>query len=333
MRAIIWTEYGPPEVLQLMEVEKPVPEDDEVLIRIRAATVTAGDCEQRGLKLQIWYRLIMRLYVGLRKPERIVILGTELAGEIESIGKDVKRFKVGDQVFAATGFTRTGAYAEYLCLPEEPEEGALALKPANITFEEAAPVPVGGLEALYLIRKGNIQDGQKVLINGAAGTIGTFAVQLAGYYGAEVTGVDSARKLEMMRSIGADHVIDYQQEDFAKSGQSYDVIVDTVARRSLSEYKRILNPGGLFVMVGGSRSAIFQAAFLGPLYSRDGEKHLGLNMWGKPYNKEDMDFLEDLFEAGKVVPVIDRRYPLSEVPEALQYLEEGQVLGKVVITM
>ena len=327
MRAIIWTEYGPPEVLQLMEVEKPVPEDDEVLIRIRAATVTAGDCEQRGLKLQIWYRLIMRLYVGLSKPARNVIMGTELAGEIESIGKDVKRFKVGDRVFAATGFAGAGAYAEYICLPEELEEGALVLKPANITFKEAAPVPVGGLEALYLIRKGNIQDGQKVLINGAAGTIGTFAVQLAGYYGAEVTAVDSTDKLDMLRSIGAEHVIDYTKEDFTDNGQTYDVIIDVAGKGAFSRCLRSLTGNGKYLVVNPRLSQMVR----GLLTSMISRKKV---MFGTGSPKtEDLLFLKGLIEAEKMKSIIDRCYPLEQAAEAHWYVETGQKTGNVILTI
>ena len=240
MKAIVWTEYGPPDVLQVKDVEKPTPNDHEVLIRIYATTVTTGDCEQRSLKLPIWHRLPMRAYAGLRRPQRITVLGMELAGQIESVGKDVRLFREGDQVFAATGFAGMGAYAEYLCLPEEPDEGALAPKPANMTYEEAAPAPVGGLEALCFLRQGNVQSGQKVLINGAGGTIGTFAVQLAKYFGAEVTGVDSTGKLDMLRSIGADRVIDYTQEDFTKRGETYDFILDVVSKSSFSGSVRSL---------------------------------------------------------------------------------------------
>ncbi|MCK5265815.1 MAG: NAD(P)-dependent alcohol dehydrogenase, partial [Candidatus Thorarchaeota archaeon] len=214
MKAIVWTKYGSPDGLQLREVEKPQPKDNEVLIKIHATTVTVGDCEMRRLQYPMFMGLLVRMYVGFSKPKRITILGMELAGEVEEVGKDVTKFKSGDQVFAATGFIATGTCAEYICLPEKPEAGAMALKPANMSFDEAAAVPVGGMEALSLLRKGNIQPGQKVLINGAGGTIGPFAVQLAKFFGAEVTAVDSTKKLEVLRSIGADHVIDYTQEDF-----------------------------------------------------------------------------------------------------------------------
>ena len=329
MKAIVCTKYGRPEVLQLQEVEKPSPKNNELLIRIYATTVTTGDCEiRRGetpITILLW--LPMRIAFGFRGPRK-KILGQELAGEIEAIGKDIKLYRKGDQVFAATGFG-FGAYAEYICLPEE---GCLAKKPANMTYEEAAAVPVGGLEALHFLRKVNIQSGQKVLINGASGTIGSFAVQLAKYFGAEVTGVCSTKNLDMVRSIGADQVIDYTQEDFTKSGQRYDLILDVVAYRSIFDYKRALSPKGIYVFVGGSTAAIFQALFLGPLISMTGSKKMGIVMW-KPNKKEDLVFLKELFEAGKVVPVIDRRYPLSEVAEAFRYLEEGHHQGKIVITM
>ena len=327
MKAIVWTAYGPPDVLQLREVEKPTPKDNEVLIRIYATTVTAGDCEQRSLKLPIWHALPMRAYVGLKRPKRITILGMELTGEIESVGRDVRLFKEGDQVFAATGFVGMGAYAEYICLPEEPEEGALAIKPDNMPYEEAAAVPVGGLEALHFLRQGNIQSGQKVLINGAGGTIGTFAVQLAKYFGAEVTGVDSTGKLDMLRSIGADQVIDYTQEDFTKSGETYDFILDVVGKgsfsgsiRSLRQNGRYLiaDPGlsqrvrGLWTSMRSTKKVIFGAA--SPM-------------------TEDLVFLKELIEAGKMKAVIDRRYPLEQIPEAHRYVETGHKQGHVVITV
>src|SRR5881398_1658093 len=327
MKAIVCTKYGPPDVLQLKEIEKPSPKDNEVLIRVHAATVTKGDCELRSLKLPLLWKLFVRIGFGFRRPRK-KILGQELAGEIESVGKDVRLFEKGDQVFANTGL-RLGAWAECSCLPQT---GLIATKPANMTYEEAAAVPVGGLHAWHLLRKANLQSGQKVLINGAGGTVGTCAVQLAKSFGAEVTGVDSVGKLDMLRSIGADHVIDYTQEDFTKSGQRYDLILDVVASQSIFDYKRALSPKGIYVMVGGSLAAILQGFLLGPLISRTGSKKMGSVMW-KPNNQEDLAILEELFAAGKVAPVIDRRYPLSEVPEALRYLEEGHAKGKVVITV
>jgi len=269
----------------------------------------------------------MRAYVGLKRPKRITILGMELAGEIESIGKDVKRFRKGDQVFAATGFVGMGTCAEYICLPEEPEEGALALKPVNMTYEQAAPVPVGGLEALNFLRQGNIQSGQKVLINGAGGTIGTFAVQLAKYFETEVTGVDSTMKLDMLLSIGADHIIDYTQENFTKSGEIYDFILDVVSKSSFSGsigslkengHYLIANPGllqmvrGRWTSMTSSKKVIFGAA--------------------SP-KTEDLLFLRELIEEGKLKSIIDRHYPLEQTADAHRYVETGQKKGHVVITL
>jgi NADPH:quinone reductase-like Zn-dependent oxidoreductase len=242
----------------------------------------------------------------------------------------VKQFQPGDEIWGDLSFPYGyGTFAEYVCIPEE----ALRLKPASMTFEQAAAVPTAAVVALQNLRcKRLIQPGQKVLINGAGGGVGTFSVQLAKYFGAEVTGVDSARKLYMLRSIGADHVLDYTQEDFTKNEQRYDLILDVVAYRSIFAYRRALSPDGVFVYVGGSTGAIFQALLLGPLISKIGSRKVGIGMW-EPNKKEDLDFLTELLEAGEVVPVIDRRYPLSELPEALRYLEEGHALGKVVITV
>ena len=327
MKAIVWTEYGPPEVLQLKEVETPTPKDNEVLIRLYATTVTAGDCEQRSLKLPILHRLLMRAYVGLKRPKRITILGMDLAGEIEAVGKDVKLLQEGDQVFAATGFVGMGANAEYICLPEEPEKGALALKPANMTYEEAAAVPVGGLEALHFLRQGNIQIGQKVLINGAGGTIGAFAVQLAKYFGAEVTGVDSTSKLDMLRSIGADQVIDYTQEDFTKSGKIYDVILDVVGKSSYSGSIRSLKQNGRYLIANPGPSQMIRGRWTSMTNSKK-------VIFGAASPKtENLIFLKELIEAGKMRSVIDRRYPLEHIAEAHRYVETGHKKGNVVITV
>jgi len=326
MKAIVWTNYGPPDVLQLQEVEKPKPKDDEILVKIHAATVTAGDCEMRSLKFPIWLSLPIRLYYGLRKPNRINILGQELAGEVEAVGHDVRLFKEGDQVFGGTGFV-LGAHAEYICLPEASEDSVLATKPTNMTFEEAAAVPTGGLEALHFLRLGNIQSGQEILINGAGGSIGTFGVQLGKYYGAEVTAVDSTGKLDMLRSIGADHVIDYTQEDFSKSGKTYDFILDLVGRSSFSGSIRSLKKNGRYLIANPGPSQIIR----GRWNSITGSKKV---IFGAVSPKtEDLIFLRELIEEMKIRTVIDRTYSLERVVEAHRYVETGEKLGNVVITV
>jgi NADPH:quinone reductase-like Zn-dependent oxidoreductase len=326
LKAIVWTKYGSPDVLQLKEVEKPTPNEDEVLIRIYATTVTAGDCEMRSLKLPLFLGFPMRIYNGLRKPKRITILGQELAGEIETAGVNVKQFKEGDQVYAATDFN-LGAYAEYICLPEESEDGVLGLKPANMNYEEAATVPFGGLEALHFLRKGNIQSGEKVLINGAGGSIGTYGVQLAKYYGAEVTGVDNTGKLDMLHSIGADDVVDYTQEDFTKRGETYDVIFDVIGKSPYSRSLRSLNENGRYLLANPRLSYIFR----GPWTSMTSSKKVISGTASR--SPEDLIFLKQLIEEGKIKSVIDRTYPLEQTAEAHRYVETGQKQGNLVITV
>jgi NADPH:quinone reductase-like Zn-dependent oxidoreductase len=322
MKAIVYTKYGPPDVLQLKEVAKPIPKEDEALVRVHAASLNAADLEiLRGE----W----PARFGGPLRPQH-KIPGSDIAGRVEAVGRNVKQFQPGDEVWGDLAYPYGyGTFAEYVCV----SENAFVLKPASMTFEEASTYPQAALIAFQTLRdKGKIQPGQKVLINGAGGGMGTFAIQLAKYYGAEVTGVDSASKLEMLRSIGADHVIDYAQEDYTKSGRRYDLVLDAVAHRSVFDYRRALSPEGKFIIVGGSLATFLQVLSLGALISKMGSKKLGLNAYDAN-NKEDLASLAELFEAGKVVPIIDRRYPLSEVPEALRYLESGHALGKVVITM
>jgi NADPH:quinone reductase-like Zn-dependent oxidoreductase len=326
MKAVITTKYGPPEVLEVREVEKPAPNDNEVLIKIHSTTVTAGDCEMRSLKLPFLYQLVLRMGFGFTKP-RNKIPGTELAGEIEAVGKDVKRFKEGDQVFGAAGMS-FGTNAEYISLPAEPGEmeGGVAIMPANMTYEEAATVPFGGRDSLHFLRLGNIQSGQKVLINGAGGSIGTFAIQLAKLYGAEVTAVDSTPKLDMLRSLGADHVIDYTQEDFTESGQVYDVIFDVIGKVSFSRSKGSIKQNGTYLLANPV-SQMVPALWARMRSSNE------IIMQTASGTIADLIYLRELIEDGKIKTVIDRTYPLEQIVEAHRYVEKGGKLGNVVITV
>ena len=318
MKAILYPKYGSPDVLQFKEVEKPTPKDNEILVKMYAASANPLD----------WHLMraspfLARLGGGLRKPKD-PRLGVDFAGRVEAVGSNVTQFQPGDEVFGAA----TGAFAGYLCVAEN----EVALKPANLSLEEAAAVPVAATTALQGLRD-KVHSGQKVLVNGASGGVGTFAVQIAKSFGAEVTGVCSTRNLDMVRSIGADHVIDYTREDFTRNGQRYDLIYDAVGNRSVTDYKRALNPGGICVVAGFSKlSRLFQHMVLGPLRSKVGSKKVGLMGIAK-INQKDLLYLRELLEAGKVVPVIDRRYSLCEVPEAIRYLEKGHARGKVVITV
>jgi NADPH:quinone reductase-like Zn-dependent oxidoreductase len=321
VKAIIFDHYGPPEDLKLQEIPTPSPQDHEVLLKVRASSVNAAD----------WHLMradpfLVRLVIGWLKP-KIRILGADVAGVVEAVGPGVTRLKVGDEVFGDLSGGAWGAFAEYVCAPE----GALALKPARSTFEEAAAAPLAAVTALQALRKvGKLQPGQKVLINGASGGVGTFAVQIAKALGAEVTAVCSSRNVDLVRSLGATHVINYCKEDFTTQAQRYDLIVAANGYHPLSAYRRVLTPTGRYAMVGGAGKQMAEAIFLGPLLSLGGGRKLG-NVMMKA-NAQDLQFLKELLEAGKVVPVIDRRYTLDQVPEAVRYVEEGHARGKVVIT-
>ncbi len=327
MKAIVYTRYGPPEVLELKKVEKPTPKNNEILIKVYATTVTAGDMLIRSANFGPVFWLPARIMFGLTKPKNTV-LGYNLAGEIEAIGKDVKLFKEGDQVFGTTTGLDFGAYADYVCLPEEWKSGMVAIKPTNMTYEEAASVPVGANTALHFLKKANIQSGQNVLIYVASGSVGTYAVQLAKHYGAEVTGVCSTPNIEMVKSLGAEEVIDYTKEDFTQNGQTYDVIFDTVGKTSFAGCMRSLNPKGAYLL-----GAVFEI-------SKNFQMLWGTMMSSKKVvggiaieSSEDLSFLRELIEAGKLKSVIDKRYPLEHTAEAHSYADKGHKKGNVVITV
>ena len=324
MPAIVRDRYGSPDVLTLEEVAKPSVKEDDVLVRVRAASLNADDLEYLYGKSPF-----TRVAIGLTRP-RIRGLGVDVAGQVEAVGKNVTNFREGDEVFGNMTMYGLGAYAEYVCAPAR----AFALKPSRLTFEEAATVPQSAVLALQGLRgKRQIPPGHSVLINGAGGNVGPFAVQIAKYFGAEVTGVDSTGKLDMVRSVGADHVIDFTREDVIQNGQRYDLVLDVVARRSMWEWRRALKPAGAYVMLGASTRLLLQGTFLGPLISMAGTRKLAVMWWWKPFKQDDVAFLKELIDASRLAPVIDKRYRLSEVPAALRYLEGGQARGKIVITV
>lgn len=323
MKAVIWTKYGPPDVLQLREIPQPTPKENELLIKVRAATAFAGDCELRRLALPLPLRIALRLFVGLTRPKRVTILGQELAGEVEAVGAAVTTFKKGDAIFGTTGL-RFGAYAQYACLPAA---GAIAHKPEQVSFEEAAAIPTGGTEAGHYLRVGQIQAGEKILINGAGGSIGTFVVQLAKQYGAEVTAVDHGTKLAMLREIGADRVIDYTREDFATRSERYDLIFDSVGKKSFFRSLRALKPNGRYLLASPNPTT----RFLGRWVTRLSGKRVIIEQVTP--TSADLTQLAEMVAAGTLNVVIDKRFPLAETAAAHRYVETGQKKGHVIITV
>jgi len=322
MKAMVYERYGGPDVLHLKEVAKPTPKDDEVLIKIHATTVTSGDWRARSLNVPAGFGLVSRLFFGVLRP-RQPILGTELAGVVEAIGRTVRKFKVGDEVFAFAG-ARMGCHAEYRCMPED---GAVALKPANLTYDEAAALSFGGTTALDFFRRAKLRSGEKVLVNGASGGVGTAAVQLARHYGADVTGVCGTANVALVRSLGADHVIDYTREDFTKNGEAYDVIVDTAGTAPFSRSKGSLTERGRLLLVLGGLSDLLKV----PWVSMTSGKKVVAGPAAE--RAEDLFFLAELAEAGELKPVIDRRYPFERISEAHAYVDTGHKKGNVIITL
>ncbi|HTP54910.1 MAG TPA: NAD(P)-dependent alcohol dehydrogenase [Thermoplasmata archaeon] len=324
MRAIVWTAYGSAEGLQLQDVPKPVPRAKELLVRVRATAVAAGDCELRALRFGVGMRFVVRLLMGPVHPRR-KILGQEFAGVVEAVGARATRFRVGDEVYGTTGF-RFGAYAEYLCVHEAARDSAVAIKPANMSFEEAATIPTGGLEALHFLRKAGRLEGRTILINGAAGGIGALAVQIAKFLGADVTGVDHPRKMDLMLRLGADRVIDYSREDFGTAVNAYDVILDVVGQADFSTCLGALNAGGSYLIANPHLAAWLRAPWA---IGRDDKKVV---VRGSPPRASDLDYLRRIIEAGRIRASIDRQYRLEDVPEAHRFVDSGSAVGRVVIT-
>ena len=322
MKAVIWTRYGPPEVLQIQEVEKPAPKENEVLIKVHAITVETGDCELRRYRLHNWFYMLFRPYFGLFRPRLVKTLGQQLSGEIEALGSGVTKFKIGDAIFA--GVERMGATAEYICLPEN---SAIVIKPNEISFEEAAAVTVGGINALHFLKKASIQPGQKVLIYGSSGAIGTFAVQLAKHMGAEVTAVCSSGKIELVKSLGADHIIDYTRQKLSDTHQHFDVVFDTIGKSPYAESLSVLKPGGIYLLANPTLRQQLRSYWTQLTSGKRTTCRLAQN------SAEDLNYLKQLIEQDKLKVVVDRCYPMEKIVEAHRYVEQGHKNGNVVVTI